>query len=66
MKVAGASPSVPHCDQPGEGNGGSLSYEAPQVIDYGTLVQLTAGQQDGEATDRDFPSNTPKRDLTFS
>jgi hypothetical protein len=43
-----------------------MVYEAPQVRDYGTLVQLTAGQADGEATDADFPAHTPKKDLTFS
>ncbi len=46
--------------------GGKMAYEAPKVIDYGTLTQLTAGQSDGDFTDRDFPANTPKRDLTFS
>jgi hypothetical protein len=43
-----------------------MSYEAPKVTDYGTLVQLTAGQTDGDFTDRDFPVHTPKQDLTFS
>jgi hypothetical protein len=43
-----------------------VTYETPQVIDYGTLEQLTAGQSDGNFTDRSFPVNTPKRDLTFS
>jgi hypothetical protein len=43
-----------------------MAYEAPKVVDYGTLVELTAGQQEGDFTDRDFPVNTPKRDLTFS
>lgn len=43
-----------------------MSYEAPKVVDHGTLVELTAGQADGDATDRAFPVNTPKRDLTFS
>ncbi len=43
-----------------------MAYEAAKVVDYGTLVQLTAGQQDGDYTDRAFPVNTPKRDLTFS
>jgi hypothetical protein len=43
-----------------------MHYETPTVVDYGTLVQLTAGQQDGDFTDRDFPTNTPKKDLTFS
>jgi hypothetical protein len=43
-----------------------MAYEAPQVTDYGTLLQLTAGQADGEYTDADFPAHTPKKDLTFS
>jgi hypothetical protein len=43
-----------------------MGYQTPQVKDYGTLVELTAGQQDGEQTDAAFPAHTPKRDLTFS
>lgn len=43
-----------------------MSYEAPQVKDYGTLVELTAQQQDGNFTDADFPAGTPRGDLTFS
>jgi hypothetical protein len=43
-----------------------MTYEAPTVVDYGTLTELTAGQADGDFTDRAFPVNTPKRDLTFS
>ena len=43
-----------------------MTYEAPKIADYGTLVELTAGQADGDFTDRAFPANTPKRDLTFS
>jgi hypothetical protein len=43
-----------------------MRYEAPKIVDYGTLVELTAGQADGDFTDRAFPENTPKRDLTFS
>lgn len=46
--------------------GGNMLYETPEVVDYGTLTELTAGQTDGDFTDRDFPTNTPKRDLTFS
>jgi hypothetical protein len=41
-------------------------YEKPVVRDYGDLAHVTAGQQDGDFTDRAFPVNTPKRDLTFS
>jgi hypothetical protein len=43
-----------------------MKYEAPKIVDYGTLAELTAGQQDGNFTDRDFPAHTPKKDLTFS
>lgn len=43
-----------------------MTYQAPQIVDHGTLVELTAAQQDGNYTDRDFPVNTPKQDLTFS
>jgi hypothetical protein len=41
-------------------------YEAPEIRDYGRLTDITAGQQDGQVTDRDFPAHTPKQDLTFS
>jgi hypothetical protein len=43
-----------------------MQYESPEVVDYGTLIELTAGQTNGEFTDRAFPVDTPKRDLTFS
>jgi hypothetical protein len=43
-----------------------MTYQAPKVTDYGSLVQLTAGQQNGNFTDRAFPDHTPKQDLTFS
>ena len=43
-----------------------MDYQAPVVVDLGTLTELTAAQQDGDFTDRDFPVNTPKKDLTFS
>jgi hypothetical protein len=43
-----------------------MRYEGPAVKDYGTLVELTEAQQDGDFTDKDFPVNTPKKDLTFS
>ena len=46
--------------------GDNMHYEAPTIVDYGTLVELTAAQSDGDFTDRDFPVNTPKQDLTFS
>jgi hypothetical protein len=43
-----------------------MSYETPKIVDYGTLTELTAGQVDGDYTDREFPEHTPKKDLTFS
>jgi hypothetical protein len=43
-----------------------MQYEAPTIEDFGQLADLTAGQSDGDFTDRAFPVNTPKRDLTFS
>ena len=43
-----------------------MQYETPTIEDFGQLTELTAGQMDGDYTDRDFPVNTPKRDLTFS
>jgi hypothetical protein len=43
-----------------------MSYEAPRVTDYGTLVSLTAAMQVGNFTDKDFPAHTPRGDITFS
>ena len=44
----------------------TVEYEGPEVVDYGDLVELTAGQSGGEFTDQAFPVNTPFRNLTFS
>jgi hypothetical protein len=41
-------------------------YESPTIVDYGHLVDLTAGNATGDFTDADFPVHTPKEDLTFS
>jgi hypothetical protein len=43
-----------------------MEYEKPRIEDHGTLTELTSGQSDGNFTDRDFPANTPRSDLTFS
>lgn len=43
-----------------------MTYEPPELTDYGTLEDLTAAQTNGQFTDRDFPSGTPRGDLTFS
>jgi hypothetical protein len=44
----------------------NTSYETPRIVDYGDLTQITAGTQDGDWLDHQFPVNTPKRNLTFS
>lgn len=43
-----------------------MPYEKPQIRDYGSLADVTAGQGDGNFTDRNFPVNTPRSELTFS
>ena len=43
-----------------------VAYEAPRVVDYGTLTDVTAANTTGEFLDADFPAGTPKGDLTFS
>ena len=43
-----------------------MTYSRPIISDYGTLAELTAGQMDGNFTDRDFPVNTPRDEITFS
>ena len=43
-----------------------MAYETPKIVDHGTLVELTKAQQDGNFTDRDFPVNTPRDEITFS
>jgi hypothetical protein len=41
-------------------------YETPRIEDHGSLEELTAGQKEGESTDKAFPVHTPKKELTFS
>ena len=43
-----------------------VGYEQPSIADYGDLVELTAQSTDGDFLDADFPSGTPRGDLTFS
>jgi hypothetical protein len=43
-----------------------MEYGKPTISDYGDLVDLTSGSQDGDFTDAAFPTLTPKRDLTFT
>jgi hypothetical protein len=44
----------------------SKEYGAPQIVDYGDLVQLTAAAENGNFTDMAFPPGTPRGDITFS
>ena len=44
----------------------TTEYETPRIEDHGDLAELTAGQKEGETTDRAFPVHTPKKDLKFS
>jgi hypothetical protein len=44
----------------------ATGYEKPQVRDYGSLEELTAGTKSGNFLDATFPVHTPKNQLTFS
>ena len=44
----------------------TVEYERPDVVDYGDLVELTAGNSDGESLDQTFQVGTLKSNLTFS
>lgn len=41
-------------------------YRAPSLTEYGDVERITTGHADGSFTDRDFPDDTPRGDLTFS
>jgi hypothetical protein len=43
----------------------NTKYETPRIEDHGDLAELTAGGSSGEFTDKLFPENTPKSELTF-
>jgi hypothetical protein len=43
-----------------------MRYESPVIEDFGSLTEITAGQSDGDHTDRAFPILTPRALLTFS
>lgn len=43
-----------------------MDYETPEVLDYGSLTDLTEGGVDGDFLDADFSIQTPRSDLTFS
>jgi hypothetical protein len=43
-----------------------MTYETPKIVDFGDLVELTAGFHADNFTDADFPVHTPKNQITFS
>jgi hypothetical protein len=47
-------------------NNADKTYEKPQVVDYGDLVELTAAGTDGNHLDADFSAGTDRGRLTFS
>lgn len=54
-----------HIDDTNE-QGRTSTFEAPAIVDYGDLTELTAGQSTGNFLDQTFPVNTPLGRLTFS
>lgn len=42
------------------------TYEPPAIRPLGNLEDLTQANVDGNYLDADFPTNTPRGDLTFS
>jgi hypothetical protein len=43
-----------------------MEYTKPQIVDYGSLADLTAGSQGGQVLDAAFPAGTLRGDLSFS
>ena len=43
-----------------------MKYRAPRLTTYGTIADITRGQDQGDSTDQQFPVGTPEPDLTFS
>lgn len=41
-------------------------YQAPKLVVHGTVAQMTQATGQGNFTDKLFPNNTPKNQLTFS
>lgn len=41
-------------------------YESPQIVELGSLAEVTRANAIGDFLDADFPVNTPVPDLTFT
>ena len=44
----------------------NTTYQAPKLTVVGSFEAVTQGTQSGNNTDRNFPPNTPRGQLTFS
>lgn len=44
----------------------SIEYTKPEIIDHGTLTELTASLGTGSKLDHSYPTGTPRTQLTFS
>ncbi len=42
------------------------AYQAPRLAVHGDVEKVTLGASDGNFTDKAFPTDTPKPQLTFS
>ncbi len=42
------------------------SYESPRLVVHGDVEKVTQGTANGNFTDKQFPVDTPKPQLTFS
>ena len=42
------------------------AYEAPSISIVGTLAEITRANKNGNHTDKLFPADTPRGQLTFS
>ena len=42
------------------------AYETPQIVELGTLAQITRANVTGDFLDDTFPVGTPQSELTFT
>ena len=42
------------------------TYSSPQILELGTLAELTQANVVGDFLDDDFPVGTPQSELTFT
>jgi hypothetical protein len=70
LDAGGCPPyACPDLNSKGIKNGDPLDskeYDKPEIVDYGDLVELTAGASTGKFLDATFPVGTAAADLTFT